>query len=268
MKRQLKKLAIVFISAIISMLFHSLIAITTPITQDNISFLAKRLSPVGLAMLFFLITYYIIGSVFLKYESKLNGSKFKRAITFGGLVGGIWWVGMIEAVFALGTSLKGEFLTGLLDFTPIVILCVLHSVFIVKEKAIIINDKLSSKSVLADTAVFVLVIVGGRAIRYFEGIGGHYQEHIWLAILWTASFALIIAFNYIFLQNAFICHSPLKSALIFTLVIFGLHYTMFVYFLPAMFKGYFVPITIGFLYDLLLVFISSYISAKINFKTT
>lgn len=267
MKRQIKKLLIVFLTTIISILLHSLIPMTTTVTQDNQTFLAQKLSPAGVVVLFFLLTYYIIATVFLKYESRLNGSKFKRAFIFGGLIGGIWWVGMIEAVFMLGTDFKGEFLTGMFDFIPIFTLCVLLSAFLVKDKAEIIHKKLSSKSILKDMAVFVLVIAGSRVIGHLCGLGGHYKGNILLSTLWATSFAIIIALNYIFLKNTFICNSPLKSALLFTLIIFGLHYTMFVSFIPAMFTGFFVPITIGLACDLLLVFIASFISAKINFKS-
>ncbi len=117
-----------------SLAIHAMVPVTVPITPDVLSVVAGKLTFVGTVTLFFLVTYYIIACVFLKYESRLQGNRIKRALLFGGLVGGIWWVGMVEAVFALGTAFIDEFVLGFLDFLPIVLLCFLLAVILVEDK--------------------------------------------------------------------------------------------------------------------------------------
>jgi hypothetical protein len=74
-------------------------------------------------------------------------------------------------------------------------------------------------------------------------------------------FALVISLSFTALSQAgLLARSPLKSALHFTLVLFGVHYALFVYFVPLIFKGLFVTVSIGFGYDLLFVFVSSLVS--------
>ncbi|HYF78138.1 MAG TPA: hypothetical protein VD973_13440 [Symbiobacteriaceae bacterium] len=258
MRREIKKLLIVLVTTFVSLVLHVQVPTASPITDDRLTELARSLSFVGVVILFFLVAYYLIASVFLRYESKMSGAKYERGLTFGLLVGGIWWLGMIEAVFALGTDFVTEALTGLFDLIPIVVLCLLLSAFMVEDQRTIGRERFDARSALVNAAVFLVIVVGGRVMRYFWGIGGHYLENIGLAVLWTAMFALVISLSYTALSRAgFLARSPLKSALHFTFVLFGVHYALFVYFVPLIFKGLFVTVSIGFGYDLLFVFLSS-----------
>ncbi|OEF97100.1 hypothetical protein [Desulfuribacillus alkaliarsenatis] len=257
MNNEIKKLIIVVLTTIFSLAIHAMAPITVDITEDMLSVVASKLTFIGTATLFFLVTYYIIASVFLKYESRLQGSKLNRALIFGGLVGGIWWVGMLEAVFALNSTYINEFILGLLDFLPIVLLCVLVAVFLVKEERHEHRSASVNSSVMIDVGIFTLIITVGRFFRYVSNVGGYSVDSMTPLMLWTIAFALIIGLNFAFLKSAAISVSVIKSALIFTLILFGLHYTMFVIFIPLVFKGMLFDLTMVLLYDLFLVFVAS-----------
>lgn len=96
------------------------------------------------------MTYYLIATVFLRYEPKLSGRKLHRALLFGCMIGGIWWVGMIEAMFAFDTDFAGGFVLGLLDFIPIVVLCLLLAIFLVEEKPEPVSRRINWGVVLAE----------------------------------------------------------------------------------------------------------------------
>lgn len=83
-----------------------------------------------------------------------------------------------------------------------------------------------------NSGIFVAIIVGERVIRYSGGIGGYHPESMILNVLWTVSSAGVISLNYAAFRKAAACGSPLRSALQLILKIFGLHYTLFVSFLP------------------------------------
>lgn len=268
MRRETKKLLIVLVSTIVSLALHAQIPTASPITDDRLTALARNLSFVGVVVLFFLVAYYLIASVFLRYESKMRGTKYQRGLTFGLVVGGIWGLGMIETVFALGTDFVTEALTGLFDLVPIVVLCLLLSAFMVEDRRPISREPFDAKGALVNAAVFVVVMVSGRVMRYFGGIGGHYLDNVGMSVLWTAMFALVISFSYTVLSRAGLsARSPLKSALHFTLVLFGIHYALFVYFVPLIFKGLLVTVSIGLGYDLLFVFLSSLASYWISSRS-
>lgn len=262
MKKIAKKMMIVLIATLVSLALHSLIPVTVPITEDKLTFIANKLTFLGTVTLFFIVAYYLIGVVFLKYESKLNGGKLGRAIVFGSLVGGIWLVGMIEAVFVFGTDFYGEFLTGLFDFVPIVLLCFLLAVFLVEEKGEAVAKQFDGRKALIAISIFLLVFTAGRGLRYLANITSYSSENMVLLMIWTVAFALIISLNFVYFKTALTSSSIIKQALQFTLILFGVHYFMFVYFMPLIFKGMLMELTIVYIYDLLLVFIASVLALR------
>jgi len=263
MKRELQKIAIVILATILSLGIHALAPPTVPITPDRLSVVANALSFVGTVTLFFLMTYYLIATVFLGYERKLYGRKLHRALLFGCLVGGIWWVGMIEAMFAFGTNFADEFLIGLLDFIPIVALCLLLAIFMVEERPEPVSRRFNWGLVLVEVGIFSALFTAGRGLRYLTIGGGYEPADMTAVMLWTAAFAMMIALNYVFLKSAFREASAIRSALCFTFILFGIHYALFVYFIPLIFSGLFIDLTIVLASDLLLVLLASFITTQV-----
>lgn len=263
MKREIRKIAIVVLTTIFSIGIHALAPPTVPLTPDRLSAVANALSFEVTVTIFFLVTYYLIATVFLRYEPKLSGRKLQRALLFGCLIGGIWWVGMIEAMFAFDTHFMGEFVLGLLDFIPIVVLCLLLAVFVVEERPEPASRRINSGAVLAEVGVFSALFTAGRGFRYLTIGGGYGLVDLPAVMLWTAAFAVMIALNYVFLKSAFREASPMRSALRITLILFGIHYALFVYFVPLVFSGLFVDLTIVLVTDLVLVLFASFITAQV-----
>jgi hypothetical protein len=264
MKRELRKIAIVILATILSIGLHALgPPPAVPLTPDRLSVVANALSFVGTVTLFFLVTYYLIATVFLRYERRLYGRKLHRALLFGCLVGGIWWVGMIEGMFAFGTDFVEEFFMGLLDFIPIVALCLLLAIFMVEEKAEPVSRGINWGTVVAEAGIFSALFVAGRGLRYLTIGGGYEPADMTAVMLWTAAFAVMIALNHVFLRSAFREASPIRSALRFTFILFGIHYTLFVYFVPLIFSGLFIDLTIVLVTDLILVLIATFVTAQV-----
>lgn len=262
-KRELQKIAIVLLTTILSLAIHALAPPTVPITPDRLSVVANALSFEVTVTLFFLVAYYLIATVFLRYERKLYGRKLHRALLFGCLVGGVWWVGMIEAMFAFGTDFVDEFLIGLLDFIPIVALCLLLAIFMVEEKPKPASRHFNWGVVLAEVGVFSALFTVGRGLRYLTVGGGYELADLPAVMLWTAAFAIMIGLNYALLKSAFQETSPLRSALRFTFILFGIHYALFVYFVPLIFSGLFIDLTIVLATDLILALLASFGTAQV-----
>jgi hypothetical protein len=264
MKREVQKITIVILATTLSIGLHALgPSPAVPLTPDRLSVVANALSFVGTVTLFFLVTYYLIATVFLRYERRLYGRKLHRALLFGCLVGGIWWVGMIEGMFAFGTDFAEEFLMGLLDFIPIVALCLLLAIFMVEEKAEPAGYRFHWGVVLVEVGIFSALFTAGRGLRYLTISGGYELADLTAVMLWTAAFAVMIALNYVFLKSAFRDASPLRSALRFTFILFGIHYALFVYFVPLIFSGLFIDLTIVLATDLVLVLLASFITTQV-----
>lgn len=262
-KRGLQKIAIVILTTILSLAIHALAPPTVPFTPDKLSVVANALSFEVTVTLFFLAAYYLIATVFLRYERKLYGRKLHRALLFGCLVGGVWWVGMIEAMFAFGTDFVDEFLIGLLDFIPIVALCLLLAIFMVEEKPKPASRPFNWGVVLAEVGVFSVLFTAGRGLRYLTVGGGYELADLPAVMLWTAAFAIMIGLNYAFLKSAFQETSSLRSALRFTFILFGIHYALFVYFVPLIFSGLFFDLTIVLATDLVLALLASFVTAQV-----
>jgi hypothetical protein len=263
LKRELLKIAIVVLATILSMGLHALGPPPVTLDPDRLSVVANALSFVGTATLFFLVTYYLIATVFLRYERKLYGRKLHRALLFGCLVGGIWWVGMIEGMFAFGTDFADEFLMGLLDFIPIVALCLLLSTFLVEEKTEPAGHRIKWGAILTEITVFSALFTAGRGLRYLTAGSGYDLVDLPAVMLWTAAFAVMIALTYVFLKSAFREASALRSALRFTFILFGIHYALFVYFVPLIFSRLFIDLTVVLATDLVLVLLASFITAQV-----
>ena len=263
MKREIQKIAIVVLTTVFSIGIHAFAPPTVPFTPDRLSVVANALSFEVTVTIFFLVTYYLIATVFLRYEPKLSGRKLHRALLFGCMIGGIWWVGMVEAMFAFDTDFAGEFVLGLLDFIPIVVLCLLLAIFVVEEKPEPVSRRINWGGVLAEVGVFSALFTAGRGFRYLTIGGGYELADLPAVMLWTAAFAVMIALNYVFLQSAFREASPMRSALRFTLVLFGIHYALFVYFVPLVFSGLLVDLTIVLASDLTLALLASFVTAQV-----
>jgi len=74
------------------------------------------------------------------------------------------------------------------------------------------------------------------------------------------AFAFIIALNYVYFKNAARSSTAFRSSLHFTFVLFGIHYAMFVLFVPLIFSGMLLELTYVYIYDLMLVLLASFIA--------
>jgi hypothetical protein len=105
--------------------------------------------------------------------------------------------------------------------------------------------------------------IHGRGLRYLTVGGGYELADLPAVMLWTAVFAVMIALNYVFLKSAFREASPMRSALRFTFILFGIHYALFVYFVPLIFSGLLIDLTIVLASDLLLALLASFITTQV-----
>jgi len=141
---------------------------------------------------------------------------------------------------------------------------VLLAIFMVEEKPQPGTRSINWGVALAEAGLFSILFVAGRTIRYLTIGAGYEPEEQAAVMLWTAAIAVMIALNYVFLKSAFQKGSVRQSALRFTFILFGLHYMLFVYFVPLIFSGLFFDLTIVLAYDLILVLLASILTGELT----
>jgi hypothetical protein len=262
MRQKIKYVFIVFFSIILAMIFHIIAQnySTTP-KVANWSFLVNKIGLVPTIILWYVIAYGSISYIFYRYENKFTGLKSIKGLRYGIAIGILWLCGMLEGVSLYGNPVINEFVTGLCDAVPIVLMGLLLGIFTTKNNYVE-NKKESANlgNIFVHIFVFSIIFLIGRYFFYFTNIiKSGYQTSKYFTFCWTLLMGTCIGITYILLRKSTKSTSQIISSLKFGIIIFGANWLVFIAFMPFIFKGLLSACIIRVIVDTLLVIFSYYV---------
>ena len=217
---------IVFMCTILSVLLHQIHSdplMSLSSKTQSIIITSGLFPPVAFTAL--AITFGIIGLIFLGIQKYLWGSKLRKGMVFGLAIGGVWIIGMIEAHVLFSLSFFGEVYTGFADSCGILTMCLLLG----KNFA----DNTPLRENRPKTSYIAIMVISGMYIivRYLSysvfSIESAYIMNPFGTFIWTAAMGAWIGIMYSQMDINIFEKSPLKHALLFGGVVFGLQWIIF-----------------------------------------
>lgn len=258
--QKVKYIFIVFFSIILAITLHAMASnySTTP-KVANWSFFVEFLGLSLTLILWYSIAFGSIAFIFYRFEDRLPGVGSIKGLRYGISIGILWLWGMIEGVSLSGNLLINEFLTGICDAIPILLMGLLLGNFTTKENNI--ENTVSSNRRFLSIFIFSTVFLVGRYLCYFTNIiKSGYQSSPYFTFIWTLLMGACIGVTYLLLGKVTKSSSTFLSATKFGIIIFGVNWTVFIIFIPFIFKGTLIGSIIRIVSDILLVILSYYIS--------
>jgi|GEM_PF-3025784 len=196
---------------------------------------ACHVGPAVLAML--ALEYGCILLVFIFFQKSWPAKGAMKGLIFGACFGFLWFYGMLEASFALGTSLMHEFLFGLSEMPAILLMGFLAGKLFAKgeeetARAGSISGTINRADIFS-AAMIVLFLAGGRFFSY--AVAG--VEPAWRSLpyaLWTIGFAAVVGAIYLVLGKN-LAGGAVRKALHFGFIVFGVNWMLFNLFVPYLF---------------------------------
>ncbi|KOF56585.1 MULTISPECIES: hypothetical protein [Clostridium] len=263
--KKVKYISIVFISIILAMIFHIMASnySTTPKTA-NWSFLVKSLGLIPTIIIWYVIAYGSIAYIFYKYEDKFVGTSITKGLRYGISIGILWLWGMLIGVLLYGNSFVNEFVTGVCDAVPIVIMGLLLGKFTTKSNHHIgIKHKfINPSNVILSLLIFSIIFsIGCYLINCTGIIKIVYQNEPYFAFIWPFLMGTCIGITYLLLGNwAHTSSTKLSSTTKFGAIIFGANWLVFAIFMPFIFSGILIKFIISIIVNILSVILSCYLN--------
>lgn len=265
--QKIKYVSIVFFSIILAMIFHVMTSnySTTP-KIANWSFFVKVLGLPLTLIVWYFIAFGSIAFIFYVYEDKLPGVKSRKGLCYGIAIGILWLWGMLEGVSLSGNPLINEFITGICDAIPILLMGLLLGIFTTKRNTIENKKKsFSLNNILLSVFIFSTIFLVGRYFVYYTNIiKSGFRSYPYFTFIWTFLMGTCIGVTYLLLGQATKSSSPFLSAIKFGVTIFGVNWLVFVIFIPFIFKGALLDFIIRIIIDTLLVILSYYVSESLE----
>ncbi len=250
----LKNAVIVFVITGICIILHQF----APNVKDQgvkLSIFQKNGMFIPLVIINLLISFGLLTFIFHMIVPKLSGSKIIKALKFGVPFAILWFLGFFEGYLYYGTTLKHDLLHGLLDGISIIGLTLLLSYY--SDNKTSCNDY--KAGLLNISIVTVSYIIGRYTLYLLLGFESSIYEKPYGLMLWTFLIGLILGIMYDLFKESFSDYSPLKSALIFGTVVFGIDWIMFYSFAPLLQEIPFVDNFSRPVIDIIFVFIGVYV---------
>lgn len=178
------------------------------------------------AVITLIITYALLGIVFVRIQKNLSGTKIEKGLRFGLSFAGLWFFGILGMSLILNSPLRTELAVGGLDFLSLTLLGILFGKFIATD------NKQTNKTKSKETILLILVIsltyIFGRYLFYILfDIELAYPTKTILTLLWTFGIGLWMGLAYILLKQCLIEFSLLKKTMVFSGIIIGINWILF-----------------------------------------
>ncbi|MDD5700767.1 MAG: hypothetical protein PHU23_01850 [Dehalococcoidales bacterium] len=266
----LKFAAIIVICVLLDITLHMVTGpySTMPEAPDY-NKLAELLGTEVTATLWALLAFSSVACVFYRFQHGIPGAGFKKGLRYGGAIALLWLVAMLEGVSLFGNPVINEFVVGLSDAIPVLLMSILSGLFIV-EKVENKNTEAASFSFyqkLPAICLFSGIFTLGRYAAYFSGIiQSGYQTNPVFTFIWTLLMGACIGVVYVLLGQTGKTLSLTRRAVTFGVLIFGVNWAVFLVFMPFLFSGFLIDVLSRIAIDVLLVTLGCYLSLKFNIK--
>ncbi|MGE5397209.1 MAG: hypothetical protein ACM3MK_06685 [Chitinophagales bacterium] len=266
MNRKVKYIGIVTISTLLFITLHLITppALTSDTPRDTLSALSLSLGLPLTALLWACIAYSCVAFGFYLIEDRLPGKKGTRGLQYGVSIGTLWLLGYVMTVPMYGNPFIPEFVGGLCDAVPVVLMGWLLGLSSTKEGFRSAENAFKNNESFVGIAVFVLVFSLIRTVAYYLNIiDTGFQTDPVYTLAWTIVMGLCLGITYSLLGKTVRSSSTLVSAIRFGFLLFGLTWGSFILFLPLVLKGQLINTILLFLIDTLSVTVAYYFSEKL-----
>lgn len=225
LKKNWWKIILLIISCgFFDMLLHALIS---PLNSSNVSLLkpsifVKNNMLVPAIIGWELLAFSVLALIFILIQNNLPGKKWIKGFLYGLSFGGLYLIGMFESVLLLNSSVLNEFLMGLGDFIPILLMGILLGIFVGTDE----TQNKERQNVLPVFIIAISYIIG----RYFAysilHIQSAYISNPLGTFIWTLCLGLWVGIIYFILHTSIKGKSIISQGLFFGIVIFGSNWLM------------------------------------------
>jgi len=223
------------------MAFHAML---TPVDLSNasdikFSVFVKNGMLIPAVILWELLAFGMLAFVFVLIQNSLYGKKWMKGLVYGLSFGGLYFIGMFEAVLLLNSSVLSEFLMGMTDCISFVISGVMLGIFCGTD-----SMQSCKKRNISVTLIVGFFYIVGRYLAYtVVNIQSANSINPLGTFFWTTSLGLWIGNIYFMLQSGAKGKSIILQSLFFGIIIFGSNWLI---------NHIFMYIVIEFTYDLLI----------------
>jgi hypothetical protein len=213
--------------------------------------------PVAFASL--AMAFCIMGLMFLTIQKTLHGTKQLKGAFYGIALGGMYLVGMIEAYVVYPVSLFGEFYTGMVDGSGVLLMSLLLGKYMA--------DDMPDRGRLArPTFPAILIILAIYVLmRYFSytvlPIESSYSTRPLATFMWTAGMGSWGGVMYLLIGRGIWYENPLKQAMVFGGLVFGINWLIFNLFALLFIRVSVSDLLYRSMFDSLAIIIGVYISS-------
>jgi hypothetical protein len=213
--------------------------------------------PVAFASL--TMAFCIMGLMFLAIQKALHGSKPLKGASFGIALGGMYLLGMVEAYVLFPVSLFGEFYTGMVDGSGILLMSLLLGKYMADDMPD--RDRLARPMFPAILIIPIIYVL----MRYFSYMVLHiessYSTRPLATFIWTAGMGCWGGVMYILVGRGIWYENPLKQVMIFGGLVFGINWLIFNLFALLFIRVSVLDLLYRSIFDSLAIIMGVYISS-------
>ena len=267
MEKKLRYIVIITIGVVLDIVLHILSDGYSGTAPEFLamSYIAERIGGEGAAILWAVLSFSGVAFVFYKFEHRINGTKLTKGLRYGFAIGLIWLIAMLEGVALFGNPFINEFVVGLSDFIPVLVVGILLSVFTSSRGSLLPEPEFGNvRNSIIILATFTFIYFLGKHVAYYTEITtSGYKTNSFLTAVWTLSMGLAIGVSYILLHSVVRNETNFMKSIKFGVWVFGVTWTLFLIFMPLLFKGFLIDVLIRITIDAALVIMSCYCSETI-----
>jgi hypothetical protein len=266
-KKKLVKIgSIILICVVIDIALHLVTSkYSTMPKNPNYSKLAGQIGTEITVTLWALLAFSSAAYVFFRAQDSIIGVGIKKGIRYGSAIALLWLFAMMEGVSLFGNSIINEFVVGLSDAIPVLLMGILLSLLQAKKENNAPSEPLSFRQKLSGVFIFSLIFSCVRYLAYFtQVINSGYQTSPFYTFLWTILMGACIGEVCILFGNAGNNLSLEKRAVKFGVLIFGFNWAAFLIFMPLLFSGYLTDVLIRIVLDILIATIGYYLTFSLR----
>jgi hypothetical protein len=233
------KLLLVALIALMARVLMLQLLPLSPTFELPLSSISQTIGMIPTAAAVITVSYLVITVILLYVQEGVPGGRLTRAVACALSFSAFWFVGVLETVPALGKPLAPEIVVGLADIVPVIILGVLASVWTSGD-----THSRQTRSLLRSVSIVAIVALMYFVGRYFlyavVRVNSGYLARGEATFAWTLAMGLAVGVMYALLRGGVKGKGPWQRGLWFGVVVFGIIWALFNFFMPIVFDMSFI----------------------------
>ena len=216
--------------------------------------LSRAIGKMPAAMAYVYVLFLVLAVTFKGHYSRMTGSGTKRGLKFGLALGGLWLIAFFEATVTGSSFFHLDLIMGLNDSVPVFLIgWGLGWAF--SRKIEPLHGSRRGTSLDASLLFIPFSYVVGRYLLYiFYPMEDNYFIRPVAAFIWTCCMAVWITIMYLLIEGT-ATSSHKKTALRFSIQIFGINWLLYNLFVPMVLKASFSEFLMRGLVDTLFILV-------------